>query len=433
MDKQDVVRYYQQINEHAVLCRSCGMCAGVCPTDALTMVQNEYSQFIPSLDADKCIACGKCMRTCTARHSSSDKPSVMGPYRAIYLVRATDPAVQESSTSGGAVTALLQFGIQTGVFDRVVTLSKDSDPVCAQAVTKETITAADAGSKYVCAPLGIQYNASEKSHSAMTVLPCQAQSVRKSDKDTFLFGLFCSKLSTPDLIKRMARGNRTDDITRTAFREGVWPGYFKIRYADGSEYQEPLNRSPFSAVYNSYLYACQGCLLCDDYFAECADLSCGDPWGLPQYTEDYIGQTVVIVRSERALALVKAAAKAGVIEAEPCSMEQVLKGHLKEVYHKKTAIRERLAYMKPKTDGLADYDERSFIKAPSSKRLNRFAIHNAFRVKERGRYAATFRQNKKFLFVKRFAHAFLLKQYLKRGGHYAIYHRIAESECTEAK
>ena len=91
MDKQEVVRYYEQIHETAVLCRSCGMCAGVCPTNAITMVRNAYSQYIPSLNTDACIACGKCMRTCTARQSSFDKPSVMGPYRDIYLIRATDP------------------------------------------------------------------------------------------------------------------------------------------------------------------------------------------------------------------------------------------------------------------------------------------------------------------------------------------------------
>ena len=431
MDKQEIIRYYEQIREAAVLCRSCGMCAGVCPTDAVTMEQNEYSQYIPKLNADACLACGKCMRTCTARRSSFDKPSVMGPYREIYLVRATDPAVQEASSSGGAVTALLQFGLQTGVFDRVVTPDKQSDPVCAQADIKSAITADDAGSKYVCAPLGVAYDASQKAHTAMTVLPCQAQSIRKADADTFLFGLFCSKLSTPDLIRRMARNNRTDDIVHTGFREGLWPGYFRIRYADGTDHRQSLNRSEFSAVYNSYLYACQGCLLCDDYFAECADLSCGDPWGLPQYCEGYVGQTVVIVRSARAAALVKAAMQAGVIEAEPCRMEQVLKGHLKEVYHKKTAIAQRLAYAKGTTDGLADFDTRSFIDAPSSEILNRFAIRNTFTVKQRGRYPATFRQSKRVLFVKRFAHAYLLKQFIKRNGLFDRYQAIAQHERTE--
>ncbi len=433
MNKDEVKRYYAQIHDAAVLCRSCGMCAGVCPVSAIAMVQNEYSQFIPSLNADVCIACGKCMRTCTARQSSFESPSVMGSYREIYLVRATDPAVQEASSSGGAVTALLQFGLQTGVFDRVVTPDKHSDPVCAKADIKTNITAADAGSKYVCAPLGVAYDTAQKKHTAMTVLPCQAQSVRKTDTDTFLFGLFCSKLSTPDLIKRMARNNHTDDIVHVGFREGLWPGYFNIRYEDGTVCKEPLNRSEFSAVYNSYLYACQGCMLCDDYFAEQADLSCGDPWGLPQYHEGYIGQTVVIVRSARAAALLEAAVKAGVVEAEICSMEQVLKGHLKEVYHKKTAIAQRLRFAKTMTDGLNAFDDHSFIDAPSSKMLNRFAIHNAFTVKQQGRYEATFRQSKRVLFVKRFAHAYLLKTFIKQSGLFARYEAIAKQERTEAK
>ncbi len=430
MEKNKIIEYYSQIEKNAVLCRSCGMCAGVCPKNAIKMQPDEYSQYIPKLDANSCIACSKCIKVCTARKATSDKQSVIGSYRKICLIRTKDKNISENSTSGGAVTTLLKYGLENGCFDKVLTLSSDGSPICAKPTIKTKITADDAGSKYVCAPLGTMYD--EKAEkSAATVLPCQAQSIRKLENNTFLFGLFCSKLSTPDLIKRMARGRNLDDITNTAYREGTWPGCFSISYKDGSIHKQRYNRSEFGAVYNSYIYACQGCMLCNDYFAEYADISCGDPWGKTQYNENYIGQTVVIIRSERAMLLVEEAEKAGVIEVEDYDLNSVIKGHIKEIYNKKTAIAQRLEYAKSKADGLGEYSDNSFIKAPSSAFLNKFSINNNFKLKEKGRYAKSFKQSNRLLFIKRFTHAYLLKKYISRGGHYDIYRRIAENEYTE--
>ncbi len=431
MEKSRIIEYYSQISDNAILCRSCGMCAGVCPKGAVSMEKNEFSQYIPKLDTDLCVGCSKCINVCTARKSTISNQSVIGKFIKIFLIRATDKDISEKSSSGGAVTALLKYGLENGYFSSVLTLDSKNAPVCAEPVIKTEITALDASSKYVCAPLCTKYSTNFK-NAAATVLPCQAQSIRKIDSDTFLFGLFCSKLSTPDLIRRMSKGKSVDTIKRTAYREGVWPGNFKIDYSDGTQVSQKLNRSQFGAVYNSYLYACQGCLLCNDYFAEYADLSCGDPWGKAQYNENYIGQTVVVVRSQRALSLVEAARKNGAIEVEDCSLEEVIKGHLKEIYNKKTAISQRLEYAKAKTDALAGFDESSFINAPSSKPLNKFSINNCLKIKEKGKYEKTFSQSDKVLFVKRFSHAYLLKKYLKNKGHYGIYLKIAADEKTEA-
>ncbi len=429
MKTSEITAYYAQIEANAVLCRSCGMCAGVCPKNAITMAKNEYAQFIPKLDAQRCVACGACIGVCTARKSTITQRTVVGPYRRLCLIRAKDAAISKASSSGGAVTALLQFGLENGSFSKVLTLSNEDSPICAKPVIRTEITAADAGSKYVCAPLCTEYNPKARDMAA-TVLPCQAQAIRKLEDRTFLFGLFCSKLSTSDLIRRMAGSRNPDEITRTAYREGTWPGCFSIGYKDGTQAKQRLNRSEFGAVYNSYLYACQGCMLCNDYFAEFADISCGDPWGKTQYDESYIGQTVVIIRSERGMQLVDAAERAGVIEVEEYDLDSLLKGHLKEIYNKKTAIAQRLRYAKKRCGALSEYSENSFISAPHSDALGKFSIRNAFTVKETGGYEKTFRQSNKLLFLKRFSHAYLLKKFLGKQ-HFAIYRSIAAAERTE--
>lgn len=432
MPIHDIMDFYSEIKEFPVLCRSCGMCEGVCPTGAVKMTQNEYSQFIPTFDPQKCTLCCKCMATCTARRIVRDEPAIIGSYRKICLIRATDSEIAEKSTSGGAVTALLKFGLENGYFNQVLTQSNENSPICAEPVIKTEITADDSGSKYVCAPLGVKYSRKFK-NTAATVLPCQAQSIRRLENDTFLFGLFCSKLSTPDLIRRMAGKKNLPEITKTAYRDGTWPGKFSIRYKNGKVYEQKLNRSVFGAVYNSYLYTCQGCMLCDDYFAEYADISCGDPWGKPQYDKNYTGQTVTIIRSERAMKLVEEAEKAGVIEIEEYDYESLIKGHLKELYHKKTAIIQRLRYVKSKMHNheLAVFNEQAMVYVPYSRTLNKFSIYTNFVVKEKGRYESTFRFSKHLLFLIRYSHTLLMKRKMKKGLYFPIYRAIASNEKVE--
>ena len=45
-------------------CTGCGACANICPTGAITMVQNREGFYVPQIDDKKCIHCGFCDKTC---------------------------------------------------------------------------------------------------------------------------------------------------------------------------------------------------------------------------------------------------------------------------------------------------------------------------------------------------------------------------------
>ena len=45
-------------------CTGCGACRDSCPTGAISMIADEEGFLYPSVEADKCIHCGKCDKRC---------------------------------------------------------------------------------------------------------------------------------------------------------------------------------------------------------------------------------------------------------------------------------------------------------------------------------------------------------------------------------
>ena len=431
--KKQVQNFFNEIDKFPMLCQSCGMCQAVCPVSAITISQNAFHQYVPHLDPDTCIGCQACIRSCCARESVYEAPSVIGKYRGIYIARSTDKNDIAAGSSGGVVTALLQFGLDTGYFQHVLTVSNQNSPIVAEPLYTEN-PRAESGSKYVSAPLCTKYD-SAKTHSAATALPCQAKALRRQDPEIFLFGLFCSKLSNEGLIDYMLQKykKKKASVQKISYRRGIWPGKFTVHFSDAAEpISENLNRSKFGAAYNSYCFSSSGCLLCDDYFAQTADLSFGDPWGRKQYADDYYGETIVIARSLRGLDLLQKAAGAGVIQMQEFSLEKLLRGHLKEIYNKKTALLQRLSVFKKESACMDGYDASFLIPADTFSFLNRYAIHNNWkRRKTPQKYKRLLHTPAYFLFFTRFAHAYFLNKRLKSGNNYAAYYKIAKNEHLE--
>lgn len=90
-------------------CTGCAACSDACSVDAITMVHDSEGFARPSVDANICISCGKCVKICPA----VSFPQTM-PISQMFAAFSKDRTLYKESSSGGIFAECARYIIEHG-------------------------------------------------------------------------------------------------------------------------------------------------------------------------------------------------------------------------------------------------------------------------------------------------------------------------------
>jgi coenzyme F420 hydrogenase subunit beta len=326
----------------AGLCAGCGLCASICPTNALRIQRAPEGILVPVLDATRCTECGKCVAVCGS-NALAIPPDWEDIYRgepiAGYLARATEPARVRQGQSGGAVSALASFLLSNGKIKSALVTGSGSSPdfgaAPVWAVSDEDICST-AGSKYCPNALLESFNKRPPGAFLVVGVGCHIHSLRNLkirlpalNADCYAtIGLFCDKTAT-FLAQRLlldAAAVSPEDAARIDFRSkelNGWPGDVRIVLRDGQpRWLDRSARIDLKEMCTPYR-----CRLCFDKMNVFSDIAIGDAHGFGSDTRD---RSAVIVYTQRGAEIIAAARDAGILDLIEKSPDAIRSGQKAE-------------------------------------------------------------------------------------------------------
>jgi coenzyme F420 hydrogenase subunit beta len=351
------------------LCTQCGACAAMCPHDTIDLTRDEHYRYFPKVK-DESLCVNKCKSLCVQVCAGvQEDPSLWernpivaetyeeycgGAITDTWIGYSTDDAIRSRGTSGGLVTGLLVYLLESGQIDGALLVgSNKKDPMQHDiliARTREEIEDAW-GSKYYPMPIGERFRelVSSTERFAVVLLGCHMRSLRLMERKlprlemsiVLRIGLICGYCAGFKAIVDQARDWDIDLKTneRIDYREGKWPGHVRIQGQDKVERKliyEFLPRIPFTTNYR--------CTICSDLMNETADVVVGDAWLKELTDRKDEGWSVIAARNRKVVPLIESAIRDGALYLEPADSETFVRSQEKPMRYKKHALTTRLKF-----------------------------------------------------------------------------------------
>ncbi|MEP2530373.1 Coenzyme F420 hydrogenase/dehydrogenase, beta subunit C-terminal domain [Shimia sp.] len=323
-------------------CTGCGACAGAFP-EFIKMVEDATHGRRPLVTRSEagCQASRDATAVCAGQGSNwtqlrlgDEIDEAWGPVRAAWEGWAEDPEIRYRGSSGGAVTGLGLFALETGFAGGVVHVAARQDDLR----LNETVISHDraglmrgAGSRYAqaspCDALARIKAGDEK--VVFVGKPCDVASVSKAmrhdpelaEKISLTIAIFCAGapnlVATDALLKSLGvpKGATIRDLR---YRGNGWPGLMQATWVGSDGQETKSNGIPYGAGWGGILQSHRRwrCRVCADHSGAFADISVGDPWHAPPSGNEDAGRSLVVARTARGQAFVEAARRSQSIYVE---------------------------------------------------------------------------------------------------------------------
>lgn len=329
-------------------CCSCGICAGVCGKECISLERTREGMVKPKVDETTCSACGLCRDICPGLSMlatvENDERLFSKEFDAVTLHLKHNDELLLNTASGGFVTATVKHLLEKHIYDSAFLV--DTYNYSGLVHTKcFTVIDEDGGntgrSRYI--PVlhdeGIHYMLHHRSERIVFVgTSCAIHGIANVIKryklkrgNYLLLGLFCDKLMSYNVWNYFSTppNKKCNNLFFRDKQNGGWPGNMVIEDLRGMRTELP--KTVRQSVKD--FFCSQRCLYCADKLNVQADLSVGDNY-TGKDDECSLGSSNVIIRTDigrRTMDLVQ-----HLFEIRPCSAADIYRSQ--EVAKKKENV-----------------------------------------------------------------------------------------------
>lgn len=321
------------------LCCGCGACAFISPElYSIEDVENEGRRpvMIQSSTTDSEDRAPEICPGAEIRHTyDPDDPGLVselidgwGPVRRLWEGHSTDDEIRFRGSSGGAITALALYGLESAGIDGVLhTAASSENPIMNETVMSRSRSdlLRTAGSRYSPASPCERLDLIEQAAGRAIFIgkPCDVTAVHNlsrirpelAEKTALTIALFCagtpSTAGTRQLLEKMKLKASTP-LESFHYRGRGWPGRATAVPKNGDSRSLSYEESWGEILTRHVQWRCR---LCADHTGEFADVAVGDPWyRTPQEGEE--GRSLIVARTQRGEQFIQAAIDTGFLAAE---------------------------------------------------------------------------------------------------------------------
>lgn len=243
-----------------------------------------------------------------------DSPTdIWGDFKSVYLGHSTDEQIRHDASSGGVITTIAIYLLDTNRVDGVLhigTDSKDQIKTKLYCSTTPQQVKSHVGSRYTSsAPLlNIKDYLNDDKKYAFIGKPCDVVALKNfmeiypkyNTTIPYMISFFCAgtpSVQANEMLLSKMRIER-NKLEYLSYRGNGWPGYATAKDNEG-HYESMEYEKSWGGILGRDLQKI--CRFCWDGTGEVADISCGDAWYLvgnkPDFSE-HSGRNVIFSRSD---------------------------------------------------------------------------------------------------------------------------------------